>query len=494
MSGWMGFNTAVSGLLASQRSLYISNHNVSNSNTEGYSRQKAVQTTRTGLNIPGVGMLGAGTDITEVVRVRDSYIDQKMWSENSPMGEWNVKQSALSNLERLFNEPSDNSLRQNLDEFFGSFETLSTNPSSYAHRSLVREKAVAMTKHLNETAKKLYNEQKELNFQVSTKIKQVNDYADQIKNLNKQIFELELNKNVANDLRDQRDLIVDKLSKIVNVQVSEENEEFRVGIGGIGLVNHVNVSKITYPPNLIDNPLNPKEKLVQVEWETGNQPVKLEGGELKGLLEARDGDGAGNNYRGIPYYINRLNDYAKTFVDELNKIHSSGYGLDGSTTNIEFFTIDNKSSANFDITTDSVRADNISVSLDIMNNLDNIAAAKTQSGVEDSGNISDIISLRENKNFFNTINAPQGTPDDYIKSLLSSLSVDSQQSIRMKDNQAAIINNVEIRRESESGVSVDEEMSNMVKFQHSYNAAARMITTIDKIFEITINGLGRVGR
>ncbi|WP_034601246.1 flagellar hook-associated protein FlgK [Clostridiisalibacter paucivorans] len=501
---WIGFTTAVSGLLSSQKSLYTTNHNISNMNTEGYSRQKAAQNATNPLKLPGIGMLGTGTTITEINRVRDSYINSKYWGENGPSGEWKVKQETLGEIEKVFNEPSESAIRKNMDEFFNALEDLSKNPSDNAYRQAVMEKAVTLTEHINETANKLYNVQKELNFAISTQVKQVNDMAEQIQRLNKQIFNMEIDGSNANDLRDRRDYIVDKLSEIVNVQVDESTDgKYRVSIGGMSLVDHTEVSKLKYPPNIKENPLNPTEKLVQVQWETGNQPVNLKGGEMKGLLEIRDGDGLNGEYRGIPFYINRLNEFSQKIFEKINEQHYQGQGLNGKSKKF-FFTINDKMTSDLGVTDpndsnykdwikENVKADNISLSGDILGDLDNIAAASTDQGVEDNGNIKAIIELRENKTFFDDT-IPQGTPEDFVKSILSNVAVDGQQAKRMYDNQRAIVENIVIRREAESGVSLNEEVGDMIRFQQSYNASARMITTIDAIYDVTINRLGLVGR
>lgn len=523
MSGWVGFSTAVSGLLASQRSLYTTNHNISNANTEGYSRQIAKQRTNTGFIMPGIGTLGMGTVTYDISRVRDEYMDFKCINENAPLGEWEIKRENLVGIENIFNEPSEASFRKNLDEFFTALETLSTQPSNYSHRSLVREKAEALTNHLNETAQRLYSVQKELNFAIRTKTEQINDIAAQVKNLNDQIYRLEIDGNKANDLRDRRAMLVDDLSKIVNVQTSEQNGEFRVSIGGMTLVNHVEVSKLTV--TTIDNKYNPEEKLAQIEWETGNQVLEPKSGELKGLFDVRDGDGTGNSYRGVVFYIERLNQFARKTVEKMNAVHYQGEGLNNSGNKlllswngkdtatldtdfqakfgIPFGSVDfnDKTSANYldykQFINDNVRADNISLSGDILNNLDSIAhiaAASTgKDGVENNENVLKLIELREDDMFFDDM-IPQGTPDDFFKAILSNLAVDGQQADRMKENQSAIMANIEKNRESVSGVSLDEEMSNMVKFQHAYNASARMLTTIDAIYDVTINRLGLVGR
>ncbi len=114
-----GFNTAVKGLLASQRSLYITNHNINNINTKGYTRQLASQRATTPYDLPGgIGYLGTGTEIYDISRVRNSYLDFKYWNENAPMGgEWETKMNHLTEIEKLFGEPSNSSFRQYLDDF-----------------------------------------------------------------------------------------------------------------------------------------------------------------------------------------------------------------------------------------------------------------------------------------------------------------------------------------------------------------------------------------
>lgn len=521
MSGWSGFSTAVSGLYSSQKSLYTASHNISNTNTEGYSRQQVLTRTNSALMLPGVGMLGMGTEAYDISRVRDIYVDFKYVHESAPLGEWEIKSENLNEIENMFNEPSDSSFRQYMDDFFTSLETLSTQPSSSSNRAVVRESAVALTNHLNETANNLYDIQKGLNFSVRTKVKQINQYAEQISDLSNEIFKLEVDDRKANDLRDRRDLMVGKLSKIVNIQTDERDGKFRVTIGGMTLVNHGETSKLNI--TTVDNKYNPDEKLAQVIWETGNQPLKLESGELKGLLDVRDGDGLNGSYRGVAFYIERLNEFAGKVVEKFNAVHYNGIGLDSQEK--LFFSFDQKDTASFDselnakygtnlsgvdftdtasatyqdykqFISENVRADSISVSGDILNSLDSIAhiaAASGDNGVENNENVLKLIELRDDNLFFDDTN-PHGAPDDFLKAVLSNLAVDSQQSNRMNKNQNAILANIERKRESISGVSIDEEMANMVKFQHSYNASARVITTMDEIYDVTINRLGLFGR
>ncbi|WIV12051.1 flagellar hook-associated protein FlgK [Proteiniborus sp. MB09-C3] len=488
---WLGFNTAVSGLLASQRRLYVTNHNIANANAEGYSRQVATQNATSPHRLPGIGFVGTGTNITSVERVRDSYLDYKFRTENAPLGEWEIKRNTLVDIEHILKENGEEGLSKYVDQFFGALEDLSKNPGDDSYRVAVREKAVAMTNHLNETATKLYNLEKDTNYQIGAQIKKVNDIGSQIKNLNEQIYRLELDGNKANDLRDQRDLLVSELSKIVNVQVSEQDGKYKVSIGGASLVEHSNLSKLKHPPRTEVSEIT-GEELAQVEWENGNK-VALKSGELKGLLDVRDGTGVNGEYGGIPYYVKRLDEFAKIFAEQINKVHKEGYNANGVAGG-DFFEA---------LGGGDIRADNISIAQSIKDSLDNIAAGRNPddpslptdpNGIENNKNILELIKLRESKTFFSGSTYSQGTPEDYATSIISTLGVSSQYAIRMKDNQALIVGSVETRIDSVSSVDPDEEMADMVRFMKTYTASAKMISTLDALYDITVNRLGLVGR
>ena len=357
-----GFNTAVSGLLASQRALYVTNHNIQNMTTEGYSRQVAKQRATNPMNLPGVGFLGTGTEIYDVVRMRDSYVDFKYWNESAPKGEWEVKRDKLMEIEKLLGEPSDSSFRQYLDDFFSSINELSKNPSDYSFRQPVKEAALALTKHINETAKRLDNLQKDTVFSIDTKVKQVNDIAHQISSLNVQIYGLEIDGKSANDLRDKRELLVDDLSKIVNVKVDESAEgKYRVSISGVSIVDHDYVSPIEYKRE-VPGDKNSKKIL---QWANGGK-LNLKGGELKGLIELVDENGEGGSYRGIPFYQEKLDDFVKGFAEKINEVHKDGYGYKKDDKGIAFFV--NGEGAETDI-----KAINITISDKILEDVGNIA-------------------------------------------------------------------------------------------------------------------------
>ncbi len=481
------FNIASSGLFASQRSLDTTSHNISNANTDGYSRQITKQRATMPTYGDPSGVVGTGVETYDIIRMRSNYLDTKYWGQNKTYREWDIKQSQLEGLEGVFNEPSDTGIRIVMDEFFTALEELSKQPGDSTCRVNVVEKANMLTTTINRNGHELVNSIRDANFSIKNKVSQINSLSEQIANLNKHIFSFELGGSKANDLRDQRNLLLDELSSIVNITVAEmpgpnNNNYLDVKIGGITLIDHIHFNKLatqdesTYISDLGGGVIS------KVVWEgLDNQEVTIGGGELRGLLDVRDGNGEDHSYRGIPYYLNKLNEYAKGFTKAFNAQHNKGIDLQGNQGQ-NFF---------YEPGIPEVNCINFKVNSDIIANPTTIAAASQGNGASNNDNIKLLIELREYKGMFSTL---IGTPDDFVKSLLSALAVDSNQAKRMTTNSQALVDHTYNSRLSESGVSLDEEMTNMVKFQQAYNASARMITTLDAILDTTVNRLGLVGR
>lgn len=482
------FNIATSGLFASQRSLDVTSHNISNSNTEGYSRQIALQRATMPTYGDSTGVVGTGVETYDITRMRSSYLDVKYWGQNKTYQEWSIKQEQLEQIEGIFNEPSDTGIRVVMDEFFASLEELSKQPGDTTCRVAVLEKANVLAVSINRNGNELLNAIRDVNFSIKNKVSQVNSLAEQIANLNKHIFGFELGGNKANDLRDQRNVLLDKLSSIVNVTITEMpgpngNNYTDVKIGGITLINHTNFNKLTTDDKSVPGISDiGGGKISDIIWEgVQDQQVRIESGELKGLLDIRDGNGVDFNYRGLPYYLSKLNEFANNFVRSFNEQHAQGIDFEGNQGG-NFF---------YEPGVPAINSINFSIDSSIFINPNKIAASTLNDGESNNGNVNLLIELRKSTTIFSSL---KGTPDDYLKSLLSALAVDSSQAKRMTTNSQALLHQTENRRLSESGVSLDEEMTNMVKFQQAYNASARMITTLDGILDTTVNRLGLVGR
>ena len=488
------FNIVTSGLFASQRALDVTSHNISNANTEGFSRQKLLQRAALPMVAINTGVLGTGVDTYDVTRIRSHYLDYKYWGQNKIYSEWKVKADNLEAMESIFNEPSNTGLRKVMDELFNSIEELSKKPADATSRVAMLERAITFATTINRNGQELAKSIRDVNFAVKSKVDEVNSYTLQIANLNKQIFNFELDGHKANDLRDQRNLLVDKLSSIVNVNVNEytganKNTYFSVSIGGINIVDHFNRKTLT----TVEEDINTPDydgisqlgggKISKVIWEgSQSQEVKIDSGELKGYLDIRDGDGSGNSYRGIPYYLKMLNTFSRELAAKFNEQHKMGMDAFGNA-GLAIFSEPNGA--------ELVNCINLKVNPAITSNPLLIAASSSINGESNNENLKKLVELRRSLDIFSGMKT---TPDDFFKSMLSALAVDSKQAQRMTSNAEAIVEQTRNKRYSDSGVSLDEEMSNMVKFQHAYNASARAITTLDKIMDTTINRLGLVGR
>ncbi|MBA1334011.1 MAG: Flagellar hook-associated protein FlgK [Firmicutes bacterium] len=502
-SSFSGLSIVVKGLFAQQAAMNVTGHNISNVNTDGYSRQRAVLETTTPEAVGSCGMLGTGVTVQQIERLRNSFLDVKFWGENMVLGEWEARSDILSQIEAVFNEPSDAGLNTVIDSFFSSLQELAKDPGSLTVRALVRENAISFTNTLNHMASQFQKIQTDINFSIETKVKELNSYAKQISELNQQIMRYEIDGSNANDLRDRRDLLVDKMSKIADVKVFEDADgRFRLNVGGRLMVNHNTYNELMLVERgTAKNPDVDVNGLYDVQWDDG-MVFNPKSGELKGLIDMRDSDGSPGTYKGVPYYMRQLNTFAREFAAAFNAIHTTAYGLvdDGyeepGGDMIYFFTSDITMDSYIPgsprelNTMDEITAANITVSKEIFNDLNCICFADSFDTVPgDATKGLELANLRYSK-IFPTF----GTPEDFVKSLVSSLGVDGQEAIRMRDNQDILVTQTDITRMSTSGVSIDEEMANMIKFQHSYNAAARMITTMDEMIEVVVNRMGVVGR
>lgn len=546
---YMGLEIAMRGLYSSQRAMANIAHNIDNVNTPGYSRQVINQTSARPLLVAnGAGMLGMGSDVVSVDRIRDVFLDEKYWSEAQYLGEWSVKATIIEDMQTIYNEPSDNGYTKIISDFYSALQTLTTDPSSLSTRAMVKEKGVAVAKYFNSVATHFDHLQEDLNNMVNAKVEEINNIADQIKELNLQIYHFEVMGNKANDLRDRRGYLVDKLSRLVNCSAyeietglklpnGEKETRFVVTISGKALVDHEQAVHLKCESR--ETKLNEEdiENLYEVSWADGNK-LQLKSGELKAYIDMRDGnDGImgsdGKNTpdcKGIPYYQRKMNEFVRTFAMSFNEGivdtdgdgvldktegHIDGYTLTGTDpSGIRFFTMLDSygkymSGADFEAqilaraaqdpdyaskTAEErmaegykiITARNFSISFEVEEDpSENIAASSNAGEAGNNENINKLLVMRHNTYMF-----MEGAPEDYIKTVISSMGVDGQQYNQYLDIQEGITTQLENRRHSISGVSLNEEMTNLVKHQQIYGAAAAMIQSFSEILDILVNRMG----
>lgn len=331
-STFFGLSIGKTGLYASSAALNTTAHNASNATTEGYTRQKVTLRAGTPISVYSkAGMSGTGVSIISIERQRNIYYDEKYRTANSVYGGYNTKNYYLSAIENYFNETDSDSkgLTSTLSDFYKSLENLKDNPSESATRTAAKEAACNMTEYINHLGQSLQKVQEEANTDIKTTVQRINSIASQIATLNKQINTLELQGGAANDLRDQRDLILDELSQYCNISVNEvfvgdkttSLNQFTVKVDGITLVDSYLYNTIEIETEEGSVNMNDVDNLYRFRWSTGedfNSTSPSLGGKLQALFEVRDGN-AGVNFNGKIDSVEKCDtDRAKIVVKQAN--------------------------------------------------------------------------------------------------------------------------------------------------------------------------------
>lgn len=489
VSTFHGLETARRGMTTQQTALQVTGQNIANANTSGYSRQR-VDFSQTepypapGMNRPQIpGQMGTGVQAGTIQRVREGYLDQQFRNENNKYGYWSAKSDALDKMEDIMNEPSEKGLSKTMDRFWQSLQDLSVNPDDSGARSVVIQRGAAVAETFNYLSNSLTSIQKDIGSQLDTTVLEANSLMRQINEINKQIGEIEPHGYLPNDLYDERDVLVDKLSQIVNISVD------KTGSGGQSLAMAEGKYTITLIDKdgasigtLVDGADPGALNEIQVQFspdKSSIDSIALKSGEdlsdknLSGKLQ-----GLKESLTTIyPDMVTKLDEMASTFITAFNEAHRAGYGLDTSTPNTN-------TGKDFFGGTD---AKSISV---ILTNRNDIAASA-------EGNLGDgsrAKILANIKDLSLSYGGETTTMRGFYEGAIGEMAVKSQESARLADNSIVLADSVENRRQSISGVSIDEEMTNLIQFQHAYNASARNITIVDEMLNTIINGMGVGGR
>ncbi|SMC96169.1 flagellar hook-associated protein FlgK [Sporomusa malonica] len=507
MSTFLGLTIATRGLYASQASLGVASHNLSNVNTPGYSRQSPMQQAAGPAAVyNGRSRLGIGTQVDTVLRIRDLRLDQKYWQENDSLGEWESKQGILNEIELVLGEPSSNAFNTTFDQFYSSMEALSKAAGDSSPRTNFRQAASSLCEYFNNSAERFKQMRQDTNGEVRVAVDEINSYSKQIAELNQRIRQTTLAGAAANDLEDQRDLLIDKLSKLAKIEVSvtvadtmpdgSELKTLSISINGSTLVND-NKARSLECYQIADG--GSKDGMYGIRWQDTADEFDPGGGSLQSYLELRDGSGLGSQFKGIPYYQNQLDEFARTFAKAFNEGvlkdgtaaypgHAGGQGLDGST-QIRFFSFNHESSADLmasgsdqDEIYSHITAGSLTLSSDVENDINKIAAASATGGNGNNENVQQLIKLCKDSNLFN-----KGTPEDFMNSIIAALATDSSHAQNTADRQGRMIKTVDGWRASVSGVSENEETSNFARYQQAYAASGKIISVWDEIYKETIN-------
>jgi len=459
----VGLEIGKRSLLAQQYSLNLTGHNIANVNTPGYTRQQSILNSSQPYSTPQANF-GTGVELTEVRRLRSYFLDDQFRQESQSFNNWQTLSQTWGQIERIYAEPSETGLSSILDEFWNSWQDLAANPESMSARISVREQAGLLANGIQHMNSQLIELQRSIDDDIMSSVNIINNISDQIASLNDAVMSAELSGSVANDLRDRRDYLVDELSQYVNVSVNEQpNGTFTVFLGSMAIVDGVDVSHL-------NTTFEQKGEMIvhNVGFLNTSASPEINNGALAALIESRD--------QVIEERIGELDKFSISLVENINAIHQEGYTLNGDT-GIDFFD------------KNITGAGDIKVSQQVLQN-EGLIAASRNGEVGDNSNALRLAALRSEL----VMNGGNATFNDFYNSEIGVIGIRSQEAQNLAANQESLVFHIENNRQSIQGVSLDEEMANMIRYEHAYAAAARVITVMDEALNTVINGMGLVGR
>lgn len=478
-----GLYTSISGLQASKISLNTVGHNISNANNANYVRQSAIHTNTSYKKLGGTSIeQGTGVKVIQIRQIRDEFLDKQIRRELPSFGYFYAKAQTLEDVENVFNEITNSGLQNIMKDFWRGWDELSKEPDSLVNREIVHESAVAFTNTVNHISSQLSDIQINLNKEILSKVDEANSLIMGIAKLNKtvKLVEGEKNKMRANDIRDERNAMIDRLSELLPVETYENSlGETTISLKGQDLVNGSFVSKIEIRPDSKDGEEN--NGFGHVFWQNSSERIDLgQKGEIAGTIDVRD--------KSVVEYKERLDILVGEMADEINALHQTGYGLGQKPGDVDYEGIDFFEGGGGKITAANIKVNSL------LSNL-NLIAASASGEIGDSEVAQEILKIRDNFKIdkFDD-DTKQLTIDGFYNDLVTSLALEREAARSNAENQGFLIMSIDEKRTGLSSVSLDEEMADMIKFQHAYSANSRVINALDEMIDTIVNRLGIVGR
>ncbi|MGL4346200.1 MAG: flagellar hook-associated protein FlgK [Cellulosilyticaceae bacterium] len=552
MSSISSIGKMVSGLVASQVGLQVTGHNLSNMNTPGYTRQQLLLHDSSYVTIGNNGKqpqkIGLGVSLTEIRQVRDEFADKRFRTESSTLNYYTVKQSAISEVEAILDEPHGSAMTKMLDNFWSQMQKLSTNPGGVEERLAFIQTAHVLMEKANHISDSLNTYQHHLNTEVINSVKRINEITKGISSLNESINGLEINGDNANDLRDQRNLLLDELSQYMNIEYYEDRDG-RVVVKGEGqtLVDKQFVTEIKLKQT------EPGSAFVEPIWGDTGKPLYAmdraltsdrgnDNGRLQGLLAARGRDVAGIDTpweeialndklsvdeSGNAYLIPKLQKELAIFINRLTEVvneNLNGMGIDGNAGVPVFVpksSIDGTALPVYPTypadPTDTAamaqyEADRLKYLADIQKhmtpgNIQVNPALMADGGYNRLGTVSKPGDVGDNSLVTKLLGEWSKSREwpgdgstaackpknkntnftDFYAEFVAEIGREGFQAKGKVKEKSTMVTTIDNQRLAMGGVSQDEELSNMLKYQHAYNASSRMVNVLDDMMDTIIN-------
>jgi flagellar hook-associated protein 1 FlgK len=466
ISTFTGLETALRAVLAQQQALNVTGHNIANASTTGYTRQSTQLQASTPLQVSPGMLLGTGVDVVSYQRIRDQFLDVQLRAQTMLQGAADASSNGLGQVEGVFNEPSDTGLNSLLGQYWSAWQNVANSPEDVATRQALVEAATSLATGFNSISSQLTTIGTQTATNTQLTLDEVNANGADIVSLNTAIYNAKAVGNTPNDLLDQRDVVLDKLSKLGNVSVTDLGDgTVKVMFDGVTLVDGVTNQTLTESGGTITNALTPTPETATPGATTGK---------LGALIALRDTT--------IPAYKTQLDKIASTLITQTNAYQAGGVDANGVTQTGGFDLAGTAGIAFFTGTNASTIAVNVTAA--------QVAAASATGKPGDNTNALRIAAMANDS----TLTPLGGTTiNGAYAQLVTAVGSDAQAANRQSSNAKVLVDTLTSRRESVSGVSLDEEMTNMIRFQQGYQAAARALTAMDDALSLLITRTGRAG-
>ena len=477
MSTFSGLNTATSALFAQQRALDVTGQNIANVNTPGYSRQRAELVSVGGATVPAIfsvsDQVGQGVSADTITRIRDAFLEKRAQGEHAATESLTVTQDALSQIEDAFREPGDTGLQSQLDKMWAGWGDLAkeTDQQGTGARAQVLERTRTVVDSLHTTSAALDQQWMQDRDSLGALVQDVNASASTIADLNQAIKRGLAGGLPVNELADKRDALVMKLSEQIGATSAlKDDGTMTVSVPGATLVDEISTIKLTLQGQTTPSGPGGRPSIVTQPGGTTIHPSGTAEGQLSAMNEL------------IPRYRTQLDGIAQQLAQQLNTAHQAGYDQTGAK-GVPLLD-DGTGTGATAVDPSTVTAANIRLRVTDVAQLAAAALPTTATGgvvSSDRGNASAIYQLR----------LGSGSPDADYQKMIVALGVESSVASGNLKTQGVISTQVDAARESVAGVSIDEEMTNMLQYQHAYSAAAKLVTTIDETIQTLLNMVGR---
>ena len=456
-----GLNIAKNTLSAQTQVLNVTAHNVANANTPGYSKQ-TVELAAVNNNSPGSLRsssdlaIGSGVEAKSVARSRSPLYDAIYRKENQNYNNFSKTEDLLSQVELLFDEPSDRGLSSILNDFFNSWQDIASDPQNMAARQSLKSIGNELTDRLHRINTQLLTMRQDIDNEISAIPASINEISRDISTLNESILLAGIQGGSANDLRDKRDTLIDELSKFSDVRAVEQSDgTMTVIIGSKVIVEHNKATEL-YAVSSTSDQRNVQRTVIRSKDGTDYVPTE---GELGALINFRDVT--------LEDIMGKFNTLADSIVRTVNFEHENGFGLDGETGR-DFFDPNH------------TKAFNISISDDILD-VSHIAA----SGNGDKGDSANALRLNDLQNQKLVNN--QFSFGEFYNATIADIGVLAKDAKSGRTNEELLVNQIDNAREGVKGVNIDEELITMIQTQHIYQGASRLIVVIDSMLDMLMS-------